>query len=333
MITKNKSTIIRRLSSLSMLLVLLTHNVITSDTFSGEVFYIFIFRTFTRIAVPVFFIISSYLLFNNYSLDKIAKRTKTILVPFILWSLISYAIFAILPIIPGVKNYFNSAADFSIESLIQSTIIAPKNGSLWFLRDLFILIILSPLINWLTKHKITLFIIPILFIVWLFDWHYTFMLESTLFFLIGSELSTPMVNTISIPKYKNANITTLLIPLAISLLFAYIAAKYLVNPMIFTKLTILISILWIIYFRDVFLQDGFFTKTLDKFKEYSFFMFVTNSIILSFLKKPIPPLHNTLISIVLYTISFALLLCICIITQNLLKKYFPKTFNILTGNR
>lgn len=316
-----------------MLLVLLMHNVITSDTFSGEVFYIFIFRTFTRVAVPIFFIISSYLLFNNYNLAKVAKRTKTILLPFIIWSLISYAIFAVLPIIPGIKNFFNSTAEFSLQSFIHSTIIAPKNGSLWFLRDLYILILLSPFINWLTKHQIIIFTIPILFIVWIFDLRYTFMLESTLFFLIGSQLSTPMIATVHIPKGKKANTTILLVPLAISLLFAYIAAIYEIEPMIFTKLSILISLLFITYYRDVFLQDGVFAKILDKFKEYSFITFVTNSIILSFIKKILPTPYNTLTTIVLYTTSLALLLSICIFTQKLLKKYLPNTFNILTGNR
>lgn len=335
MITKKDSLAITRLSSFSMLLILIMHNIITSNSFAGEVFYTYIFRTFTRTAVPIFFLISSYLLFNNYSVEKIRKRTKTLLLPFFIWSLISYCIFAFLPMIPGLGTYFNNQLDFTIGDFLKSIFVSPQNGSLWFLRDLYILTLLSPIIHYITnKRWIAYIIISFLLIVWCIDLEYTFLVESSLFFIVGALISK---YDVSLTKYGQEN--KYVLPtyfFIITPLLSYFTINGNYNPMIITKVSIIIGLICLYLSINIFTRQNIIMRSLDNFKKYSFILFVTNSIIIAFTKKIliiICPPTNLLTAVILYIISFILLLFIGIILYYIIASISQKTLILLTGNR
>ena len=138
--SNKESLCINRANSLLMLLIVLMHCVVSNDVPYEEFFYVCIFRTFTRVAVPVFFLMSGYLLLNNYTTSKIRKRVDTVLIPYILWSLLSVGFFLFMSKMPVVSNYINADIRFTITDILRRTLISPINGALWFLRDLFLLI-------------------------------------------------------------------------------------------------------------------------------------------------------------------------------------------------
>lgn len=305
MLTERKSLLIKRFTSFSMLLVLLTHNVITSDTFLGDVFYVLVFRTFTRIAVPVFFAVSSFLLFHNYNYTKIWKRTKTLFFPFIIWSVISYCIFAVFPLLPFLKPFFNTSVSLTISGFVESVFISPKNGSLWFLRDLYILVLLSPIIQILLRFKkISYFVCVSLAVIWLGDLNYSFMVESAFFFFLGALIAN---NLFFWDKEAASNRCAYLCVILYAVFLcacSYISVNYSINPMIITKISILIGLPLLLYVKKLFLVETVLTRFLDWFKKYSFFLFVTNSIILSFTKKNVNKFNTSNTFLYCYTPLF-----------------------------
>lgn len=228
-----------------MLLVIMLHCVIHIDSYEGEFIYLFIYNGLSRIAVPVFFIISSYLFFINYSFSKIAKRTKTVLLPFLLWSIISYFIFVVFPTIPLFSVFFNNRTELSLSSFLISTFISPKNGALWFLRDLYILVLLSPIIYYICKrHLLSIVLFCFLFIVWIFDFNYSFFIESSLFYFVGAFISTNKISLTRSNLYgivKKYTFIFLAILLLSCILLPFITLHYKLNPMYITKIIIMLG--------------------------------------------------------------------------------------------
>jgi surface polysaccharide O-acyltransferase-like enzyme len=117
-----------------------------------------------RLAVPTFFIISGYLFFINVTdftweqyKYKIKRRFRSLVIPYFLWNLIaiilSVAALALHPSVSFVS--FNS-----IPELISNgwhlfydahAGIYPIDFPLWFVRDLIVVSLLSPLIYWYVK--------------------------------------------------------------------------------------------------------------------------------------------------------------------------------------
>lgn len=110
----------------------------------------------SRIAVPAFFFISGLLFFrgNDFSLpiyiDKLKRRSQSLLIPYILFNYLTVAVFAILVFILKIK--FNAPTIFETgDWWLCLSLIKPSPIMLWFVHDLIILAIISPIIYWLIK--------------------------------------------------------------------------------------------------------------------------------------------------------------------------------------
>lgn len=162
---------------------------------------------------PLFFAISGYLFF--YSVDfsgkvyagKMKRRLHSLLVPYFLWNTIYLLLFSavyqfapsaigpyVVPIqemgpVDFLRNYFCVYGD--------SVFGGPIDGPLWFIRDLMILSVLTPVLYAIIRlHRLTL----LLFIA-LYLWHPEgVMLGSLIFFAIGCYLSIWRINPFTISQ-------------------------------------------------------------------------------------------------------------------------------------
>lgn len=108
------------------------YSVLGSEWDSYEVLKIVVSQTLVKVAMPAFFVMSGYLFFANveqfskeiYS-QKMRRRIKTLLIPYIIWNLLM-----------AVK----------LKSFNLCSFWTPANMPLWFLRDLMIVSLLSPII-------------------------------------------------------------------------------------------------------------------------------------------------------------------------------------------
>lgn len=177
---------IKILSFISIILVLYIHsgfhntsneilgmsiNNILQDTISGGL---------GQCAVPLFYMISGFLFFQHTEsgmpsiIKKIRKRGKTLLIPYLIGCLFFPLTLIIIESIPGSERFMNSTfmknLYLPLSDILCSTFYKTAEGGspwafqLWFLRDLIILVLFSPILFYARKYIKTITII-ILFLI------------------------------------------------------------------------------------------------------------------------------------------------------------------------
>lgn len=113
-------------------------------------------------AVPIFFFFSGYLFFfkiDNLSTEiykkKLKSRIRTLLIPYLFWTLFGVVVYGILANLPYTRQIFgNGNFEFSWRyigeqitglKLVDGEHIYQMGYHLWFLRDLLLMVIISPL--------------------------------------------------------------------------------------------------------------------------------------------------------------------------------------------
>lgn len=117
--------------------------------------------TLASISVPLFYLISGYLFFykTNWNLSvyigKLQKRMKSLLVPYIFFSVLALIIVAILQLIlPSLRSGgMRPISEWSLVDFLNALWDCgngcPYVGPLWFLKNLILIVCVSPLIYWL----------------------------------------------------------------------------------------------------------------------------------------------------------------------------------------
>lgn len=167
-----------------ILLIVSCHVVPTvpDNTFSWWMIKL-ISHEMASVGVPMFFLISGLLFFCNMDSSfgvmqmtrniytgggKIKSRINSIFVPYMLWNLLSYL----------VKSLIYRTSDFSFVMLFSHVVyfdwnwepdrffMYPCDGPLWFMRNLFIICLLSPLVYAFIKYVNRYLGVPILVLVY-----------------------------------------------------------------------------------------------------------------------------------------------------------------------
>ena len=127
---------------------------------------------FPAFSVPLFFFISGYLFFVGIDFSnpdrsftigkyvkKISKRIKTLVVPYLLWNLIVLMTMLMVQVCSNdvIQPLSMSLADFRAEDFFKAfwSITekgCPIDGPLWFVRDLFIICLFTPIIFLWVKY-------------------------------------------------------------------------------------------------------------------------------------------------------------------------------------
>lgn len=133
-------------------------------------------------SVPIYFFISGFLFFLWFQpskkgyLGKLRRRVNTLLIPYIVWNAVAIVLMLVrvLPIFGSLSPFTEARANITPSSilscfwtydgsLISTTFAAgameqevvrgtaPIDGPLWFIRNLMILVLLTPLIYWIIK--------------------------------------------------------------------------------------------------------------------------------------------------------------------------------------
>lgn len=113
-------------------------------------------------AVPAFFCISAYLTFRKYELHKykvlVMKRTKSLILPYIVWNIIGY-------VYQSMNEHLIAKEQISVLSFKQ-VFISAYNEPLWFIRTLYIFILISPIIFLIVRNKRVTTVIILISIFW-----------------------------------------------------------------------------------------------------------------------------------------------------------------------
>lgn len=123
-----------------------------------------------KLSVPIFLLISGYLFFREGSyeltkelwISKFKKRISSLLVPYLLWNFIGYIIYAIKVGFDFV-DFFHSFWVIDIPGRSGSS---PIDGPLWYVRNLMIMVVISPVIAYMIKYT-KWYLILIMTILWI----------------------------------------------------------------------------------------------------------------------------------------------------------------------
>ena len=115
----------------------------------------------TEIAVPFFFLVSGYLLAGhccekNWFRSVLSKRVTTLLVPFVLWSLVYVVFKAVMSCTFGNDTFPHAVGALirTSEYLGLNPLRHPMHGPLWYVRALLFLVVISPICLWaLVRRK------------------------------------------------------------------------------------------------------------------------------------------------------------------------------------
>lgn len=167
---------------LAVLIVLLHTGYGGADTDAMGYMTHFIINNIVVLAVPVFYFMSGYLFFvgkENFSSDQyieqLRKKTRGLLLPYVLWNLIAY-VFSVLSNYILYRN-IGEVMPWNIVSILWANghgvwsssplgyeypaIVSPACGVLWFIRDLMVMMLCSPVIYLIVK-KLKWIIFPLL---------------------------------------------------------------------------------------------------------------------------------------------------------------------------
>lgn len=325
---------------------------------------ILISHVVTHVAVPSFFLISGYLYFKegkiNYSLycAKTKKRFYTLFLPYILWNFIPFLFILFKRIGGGVINgtwenvilYLNSTKyghlfwdmeplNLTSQNLfgIPTPLSGPINFPLWYLRDLILLTVFSPLIYLLLKYgrKYIIFILLICYISGIWITNKVLPITGVFFFSLGAYLSIFKIN------FLNSRIMKSVIFKILTVMFLIIAVYYDgMNTYFGTiayKLFICTGVFMTFYIGNKMVNKGF---RVNRFlTESSFFIYVSHFIFVflinihllvtdKFLVKT-----NEYLLIVDYLLYPILITILCVTTKYFIQRFIPSVYSLLTGTR
>lgn len=290
---------------------------------------------FAQVGVPMFFFISAMLFYKSISAmskikDKLRNRIRSLVIPYILWNIIFVGIYWTMTHISFIASMMNMPPVPSDVAGILLSIINSKYTVLWFVKDLIVFCLMSPIFYVMLKSKVIM-IVGILGLVFL-NMSYSMEYESIWHwlpvYLLGAYVGYNKLYMITPPENYQRKIAVGCIVVMVGLY----AIAYLDDRRMFLFRFLSPVLVWALY-------DCFPAKwTLTKFKEKKwmhglFFIYCTHFFIINIFQKLIfkilPHNHLCINSIQLITpvlVFLLLVACINIISGN-------RIYRVLIGGR
>jgi len=111
-----------------------------------------------QIAVPGFFLLSSYLFFRNFSREKLPGKWKSrffsVVVPYVTWNFLYYMGYVIATRLPMVQKVVGKEpVPFGAEEIVSAILHYSYAPIFWYLFQLILLLILAPIVFLFVKNR------------------------------------------------------------------------------------------------------------------------------------------------------------------------------------
>ena len=303
-----------------------------------------------RIPSRLFFFISGFLFFRtgefsrSVYLQKLKRRIKTLLIPYVFWNAAVMAIYAAAQAaLPGAIGG-KAICDFSPRDFLcafwDMSMVNPGAPSfpicyqLWFVRDLMVMAVLSPLIYWLVKRGGVYFIAIMVGMQMsqLFPTLSGLVLSDLIYFAGGAYFSIHGKDFTAVMK------PTVPVAAALYAVFSIVELALLGEGALGSVLH-LINII-----TGIFLVVGVTARMAEKgrwrqaesLSSSSFFVYASHGVVLAAIielgVRLLHP-HTELSAIAVYLLSPTATICICIVCYKILKRVMPRFTAIVTGER
>ncbi len=328
---------IKVLSFVAIIMIVFFHTNLSVVT-NGVVAFFREFMTspLTRVAIPLFFAISGYLFFRNcqsFNIDffksKIKKRVMSLMIPYLVWSLLGFLFVCFLQIVmPGSFSSYGSLSSYSLNQLAVALLWSPVGAyQLWFVRDLFICFMFSPLLYAVLKYLREVFLVLLLFL-YLNSYQWGISIESILFVSLGAYFALyrqPAIIFESKNKFFVCSLGIIWIVLCIS---AAISKVYFVHC-----LGALVGLFFVWTLYDI-LYPIFKVDIFNRLLQYNFFVYVAHEPLHTLVKGFLLRIGSSQIWLFgVYFLAPFITISICIIAGKFLNHFLPRSYSILSGGR
>lgn len=293
--------------------------------------------------VPGFFFLSGFLFFlskKQYQ-QKLETRFNTLLIPYLLWNALFLGLY-IIAFITGYPQDINgkSIADYTYIDYMRAFWdrgsydegnFVPILCPFWYIRNLLIMSILSPLFFYIIKYIRELFLLVVAF-WWLLTPHNAFISQTILFFSLGAYFSILNMNPLDFFIRYSKWFIMLCCIFAIADVMTHTINVTPINLQIH-RLALIFNIPALFLLADYCCQKGFTARLLPN---AAFIVFSVHYPIVVIIRKICAVklgYASDLIHIPLYFICVIIATTISILIYICLDRFCPKIKNILSGNR
>lgn len=328
-------------------LIIMLHGYSTVNIPGNHALYFKVLYPFSlwlgETGVPGFFFISGFLFFlsqKSYE-QKLKTRFHTLLIPYILWNAFLLVVYLIAYVV-GYPQDINgkNMADYNLIDYLRlfwdrgsfdNGNFVPLLCPLWYIRNLLIMSILSPLLYYIIRYARELFLFVIT-IWWMLTYHNAFIPQTILFFSLGAYFSILQVTPLEVFYKRRAIFLLLFVIFGICDIVTHTLWSTPINLQLH-RLALIFNIPAFILLADYCSQRGLSNKLLPN---AAFIVFCVHYPIIVVLRKTCISLFanaSDFTHVLLYWVCVIITTIISISIYIILNKYFPKVKNILSGNR
>ena len=293
--------------------------------------------------VPGFFFISGFLFFlskKSYT-EKLRSRFHTLFIPYILWNLLLLILYVFAYAIghPQDINGKNIVGYSFIDYLrifwdrgsYDNGNFVPLLCPLWYIRNLIIMSILSPLLYYSIRYIRELFLF-IVAVWWMTTPHNAFISQTILFFSLGAYFAILNKNPLETVDRNKGIFLTLFSVFAIGDILSHVYIGTPINLQIH-RISLMFNIPAFLLLGDLCVRHGYTSKFLPN---AAFIVFCVHYPIVVILRKFCIATYlnaSDTVHILLYFACVVISTVLSLSIYLVLNRYFPKVKNILSGNR
>ena len=293
--------------------------------------------------VPGFFLISGFLFFRSHKtyFEKIKARCHSLLIPYLLWNALLLAAY----IGASVFGFPQDINGKSMEDYVWTDYLrlfwdrgsydsgnfVPLLCPLWYIRNLMIMSIISPLLYYIIKYIREVFLLFVA-IWWMMTPHNAFISQTILFFSLGAYFAILAINPLEAIYKRKSLILTLFVIFSIGNILTHVYIGTPVNLQIH-RISLIFNIPALLFLGDWCVRHGYTSSFLPS---AAFIVFCVHYPITVALRKICVAQYSDasdLIHILLYFTCIVISTVLSLSIYQVLNLYFPKVKNILSGNR
>lgn len=342
---RNKITTI---SGIMCILVVFLHSENIVDKYGSSInrgiilFEFFISRSLGDLAVPTFFFMSAILFFQNFDLSKMGTKYKSrissVVIPYLLWNFL-YMIFLYILVNNPLSNALIETKEITINAkvVIDSVLFYQYNNVYWYMYQLILFILISPVVYIVMKNPYGILIVPMLIIInyWFYnipEITYGIKIKYLIYWLLGAYFVIHIREQI----YRRSSRRKLYLALPLSL--ALIIVRFYLE-FVNQELEVSEYVLSLLILANViavwFALDVLKFNSVHRWMQMSFFIYSIHPLIVWTIKDIIsvllPP--NGIIVLANYMIAGMGGVVISICIAKILRRFTPKIYCVLTGGR
>lgn len=348
-VSKYDSNKIKVLSFISIIFVIYIHSPYIEGKSYPVVSNIQSFVTdfgLSIFAVPLFFFISGFLFFKNIAKCKdcfqnIKKRLRTLLLPYIIWNVVFVTWYVVMALVPTLSSYVNSDISSRISladplGTLSFLFVEPAGFHLWFLRDLMLFVLISPLLYFgLKKCPVISALVIFLALGWIPR-------MGLLYFALGGLISLHGLSD-KLDCILKGKLTAICVMFYVvnAFLTTFLWSEPANQPanIIWHYYIQLVSILSVLAFwggYNMLISPEYqFSNNINKITSYTFFVYLFHEPTFNIIKKLTIKFigENEYSLSVLFLINPFIILAISIFVGFVFRSFLPKVYKVFVGSR